>query len=605
MPKIEIAKEDFFKLLGRRFDVEKLGKILEYAKSELEEINQDIIKIDIKDTNRPDLWSAEGLARELRGRLNIERGMPKYKIKKSNYKVFVDSKLDRTTVCAIIENVKLNKYALQQIIQIQEKIATSFGRRRKDVAIGVYDKDKIKFPIFFIAEKPENIKFVPLDFEDELTAIEILEKHPKGKEYGNLIKGKEYYPIFVDSNGKIISMPPIINSNDTKIEEDTKNIFIECSGSNIRVMNLALNIITTMLAERGGDVISVNIMKIDFEKERIKCISCGGNNLAFMPWLGVSIFACKDCGFKSTITIREKLFKIKKIATTPNLAPKKIVLDIEYLKDISGLDLKISKIKDLLLKARYEIKKIKKNKIELLYPCYREDIMHQRDVIEDILISYGFDKIEPNEIKIYTIGKENKIERFKEELAEIMVGSGFQEILNYMLTSKRNLFERMNIEEKEVVEIENPISENWSVFRNSLLPSILEFISFNQHAEYPQKIFEIGTCVVLENNEPKDVENLCAAIANTKAGYEDITPYLDVLMRMIKLKYELIKTSHKSFIEGRVAKIVVNKKEIGIVGEIHPLVLENWKIGFPVVAFEINVNALFSLINERATNEIL
>lgn len=604
MPKIEINLEDLFDLLGKRFDKDELEKILEYAKSEIEEIKGDYAKIDIKDTNRPDLWSTEGLARELRSRLGLEKGLPKYKVKKSKYKVFVDSRLDRTTVCSIVENVKLSTESLKQIIQIQEKIATSFGRNRKEVAIGVYDKDKIKFPIFFVGEKPDNIRFVPLDFNEEMSAKEILEKHPKGIEYRKLLEGKEKYPIFIDSDGKIISMPPIINSENTKVTESTKNIFIECSGSNIRAMELALVVLVSLLAERGGKIKSVEIVKIEYDKsvERAKCLRCGSDNVtlsALFPWLG-SLYECKNCGARLPIVEKENIPKIcGKSIITPNMKPKKMIVDINYIKKISGLDLKLKEIKDLLLRSRYEVKKIKKDKLELLYPCYRYDIMHQRDVIEDILISYGFDNIPTKDVKIYTIGSEIPIERFKKEIAEVLIGCGFQEIISYMLTNKKNLFEKMNREEKEVVEIENPISENWNVFRDFLLPSVLEFLSFNQHVERPQKIFEIGTCVVLEDKEPKDVEKICVAISDTKAGYEEITPWLDALFRALKIRYELIPTEHKTFIPGRVALIVVSGKEIGIVGELHPLVLENWNIDFPVVSFEINIDDLFSLINKK------
>ncbi|MBU5678520.1 MAG: phenylalanine--tRNA ligase subunit beta [Candidatus Aenigmarchaeota archaeon] len=600
MPKIEINIEDFFNLLGKRIEKNELEKIFEYAKSEVEEISNEIVKIEIKDTNRPDLWSTEGLARELRGRLKLERGLPKYSVKKSNYKVFVDSKLDRTTVCAVVENVKLNSEALKQVIQIQEKIATSFGRNRKEVAIGVYDKDKINFPLFFIGERPENIRFVPLDFDKEMNAIEILEKHPKGIEYRNLLEGKEKYPIFVDSKGKIISMPPIINSDDTKVTENTKNVFIECSGTNNRAMELALIVLVALLAERKGAIRSVEVAKIEFERfgERIKCISCGSDKVNLIPWLGC-VYECKSCGAKLPIVEKGKNLKIVKDSIiTPNTKPKKIIVELSYINKISGLDLKLNEIKNLLLNARYEIKRVSNDKLELLYPCYRFDIMHQRDVVEDILISYGFDNIPPKDIKLYTIGSEIPIEKFKNEMAEILIGLGFQEIMSYMLTSKKNLFEKMNRKEKEIVEIENPISENWSVFRDFLVPSILEFISLNQHVAHPQKIFEIGTCVILEDKEAKDIEKLSAAISDTKAGYEDIAPCLDAFLRNLKLKYELIPTINESFIEGRVAKIVVEKKEVGIIGELNPYVLEKWNIVFPVAAFEINVNEILSLVSK-------
>jgi phenylalanyl-tRNA synthetase beta chain len=176
-----------------------------------------------------------------------------------------------------------------------------------------------------------------------------------------------------------------------------------------------------------------------------------------------------------------------------------------------------------------------------------------------------------------------------------MVELGFQEILSYMLTNKDNLFKKMNIKEEEIVEIENPVSLNWNVFRNWLLPSLMEFYSHNQHVEYPQKIFEVGDVVLIDKKQEtktRDVRKLAAAIADSKVVYEDIALVLDSLLSSLKIEYKLKRSKHGSFIEGRVAEILVNNKPIGFMGEIHPSVLENWGLEMPVAAFEINVNEL-------------
>jgi phenylalanyl-tRNA synthetase beta chain len=596
MPKIEISFNDLISLVKSNFDLKKLEEYLEFVKGEIDEIKEDKIKIEIKDTNRPDLWSTEGIARELRKRLGIEKSMSKYRVDKSDYVVTVDSNLDRKTVCAVIENVKLNEYALEQIIQLQEKISENLGRERKEIAVGLYDKDKIRFPIRFTAEKPEKIRFVPLDFKEEMNAIEILKKHPKGIKYSNLLKEKKEYPIFIDNDGKILSMPPIINSEDVgKITENTKNIFIECSGFDFRKLSVALNIIVTSIAERGGKIKSV-LVEYEKGKDYLKCPKCKNKDLIFLPWLG-NIYECHNCGFRSNFVISEENKKFKII--TPDLRPRSIILDINYLNKIFGIELKIKEIKGLLIKSGYEIKKIRKDNIEILYPAYRQDIMHQRDVIEDLLISYGYNKIEPKEIRIFTIGEESDIEKFSNIVAEIFVGLEFQEIISYMLTSKKNLFEKMNLKEEKIVEIENPLSERWSVFRNRLLPSLLDFLFHNKNVEYPQKIFEIGDCVIIENNEPKDKRILCVAISDSKVGYEDISSYLDAFMRALEIKYKLIKTKDESFIKGRVANILVNNNKIGIIGEIHPAVLENFNIEMPVACFEIDIEEIFKEVQKR------
>ncbi len=556
MPTIEVSFKDLCNLIGKKLSLKEFESVVGYAKGEIDSVNGDTIKIDIKDSNRPDLWSAEGIAREIRGRITKDKGLPKYKVKKSKVKVRVDKKVKKVrplTVCAVVRNLKINENVLSQLIQLQEKICNTFGRNRKEVALGVYDLKKIKPPIKYTTVKPDGIKFIPLDFKEELTPREILEKHPKGKEFGYLLKGFKEYPIFIDSANEVLSIPPIINSEYSgKVTKKTKEVFIECSGFNFKFLLPALNVIVCALAERKARIESVEVIYPD-----------------------------------------------KKIIT-PDLKPKKGWVEQDYINKVSGLSLSLKEICNLLQMARYETK-VKGKRVEVLYPAYRQDIMHPRDIVEDVLISYGFNRIKPEYPKLATFGKGNEKEEFCNRVAEIMVGLGLQEILSYNLTNKENLFKKMNLEEEEVVEIENPISSTWSVFRNWLIPSLLEFLSSNKHVEYPQSIFEVGNVVLIDETKEtktRDEKRLACAIANTKVSYEDISSLVDAFFSALGLRYKLKRTEHKSFIQGRVAEIIFKGKKIGIVGEIHPLVLENWKLEVPVVSFEINLEPIWSSMRQ-------
>ncbi|MFH8108439.1 MAG: phenylalanine--tRNA ligase subunit beta [Candidatus Aenigmatarchaeota archaeon] len=547
MPTIEASYQDLCELIGRRIEIEELKELVNFAKCEIEEVEGDSLKIEAKDTNRPDLWSSEGIAREIRSRA-FKPSFPEYEVKSSEVVVRVDKKVSKVrpyTVCAVVKNLKVTPAFLSQMIQLQEKIAGSLGRNRKEVAIGVYDFDKIKPPIKFTTVKPDGIKFIPLDFNEALTPREILEKHPKGKEFGHLLAGKKEYPIFIDARNEVLSLPPIINSEYSgKVTEETKNVFIECSGFNLKFLMPALNVMVTAMADRGGEICSVKVVYPD------------------------------------------------KTIVTPDLKPKKTFVDVSYVRKISGLDLSLDEICKLLEKANYKILK-KGKKIELLYPAYRNDIMHQRDVVEDVIISYGYNKIRPEPLKMKVEGKVSEIELKTEKVEEMMVSLGFQEILSYTLTSKDNLFRKMNLKEEKVAEIENIISENWCVFRNWLLPSLMEFFANNQHVEYPQKIFEVGDVVLIDKKQEtrtRDVRKLAVAIADSKVSYDDIIAVLDAFMSLVGAKYKLKASKHPSFIEGRTAEILVKGKAIGIIGEIHPSVLENWKLEMPIAAFEIDLS---------------
>ncbi len=545
MPTIDVSHKDLCGLIGRKLSIEELRDDVMFAKTELDKVEGDVLKLDIKDTNRPDLWSAEGVAREIKARYSP--GLPKYEVKKSDYVVNVDKSVEKVrpfTTCAVVKGLKIDENMLSQMIQLQEKVAGTFGSNRREVAIGVYDVGQLQFPITFKSVKDKDISFVPLEFKEKLHPKEILEKHPKGKEFGHLLK--EDFPIFIDSVGEVLSMPPIINSDFSgKITEKTTDVFIECSGFDLRFLNTAINVLVAALAERGGTIYSV---KVNYQKTS---------------------------------------------EVTPNLTPKKYTINVDSVNKMLGLTLKTEEILVLLKKSLYDAKQ-KGKKIDVLYPAYRQDIMHEDDVIEDVIISYGFNDIEPEELKTITKGGISKEIHIIDKLTEIMIGAGFQEIMSYTLTNVNDLYARMNTD-GEAVEIEKPMSANWSVFRTSLIPGLMDIFSKNRHVEYPQSVFEIGNVVLADNSretKARDVQKLAAACTGN-VSYETISQRLDAFFRNIGIDYYLKKGRHDSFIEGRTAEIFVGKTSLGFIGEIHPSVLNSWDLENPVVAFEIDLEFIF------------
>ncbi len=549
MPKIDISQKDLCNLIGRKLSTEQLKECILYAKGEVDEVNGDIMKVDIKDTNRPDLWSTEGIAREIRGRLN-EKGLPKFILKAGKATVIVDTKspIQPLAVCAIARGLRIDGHFLSQIIQLQEKLSVTFGRNRKEISMGVYDLDKIKFPVKYTSMNRNKIRFAPLGYTKEMSAKEILEFHQKGKEFGHLMHGEEY-PVWTDGNGKILSMPPIINSNDIgNVTAKTRNVFIECTGYDMKFLQTCINILAAQMLDRKADVEAVTSL-------------AGGKKIIM-----------------------------------PELRPKKFFTSSGYINKVSGLNLNDRQIIDLLEMARYRCR-LSGKRIELDYPGYRQDIMHERDIAEDAIISYGYNKIIPEPPKLITKSGLAQEQIKSDRVAEIMAGTGFQEILSYTLANVDNLYAKMNTN-GTAIEIENPVSANWSVFRTWLLPGILEFLSKNQHIEYPHMIFELGQCILFANTETRsrDAVKLAAAVSASTVNYETISSALDALFRNLGIKYSLKKAAHPSFIEGRVAEVVVGKDAVGHIGEINPQVLNNWSLEKPVVAFEIGLEEIFRML---------
>ncbi len=550
MPTIDIHKQDLEELVGRKFTVAELEEAAQYFKGEVEAADGHNIKLEIKSTDRPDLWNVEGVARVLRAQFSKNQGIPKYKAKTPKLTINVSKKVKGIRPCiaaAVVRNIKIDDFGLKQLIQAQEKIAGTFGRKRREVAIGIFNLDKLTPPLLYTAEKPDKIKFEPLDGGKDMTMSEIIEIHPKGREFGHLVKPFAHYPIIIDADNKVVSMPPIINSEHSgKVTTRSKNLLIEITGLEMRYVETALNILAMSLADRGGTIEQVNISDVK------------GN------------------------TIVTPTFGVKEISVSKSL------IDRTFGRHVSDLE-----IKSLLLKGRYDIDHIDKTSsghAHVKYPSYRQDIMHPTDVIEDMLIAYGYNNIEPVYPIMSTQGELSSETDRNRRIRELMVGTGAQEITTFMLTNKNNLFEKMNLTEDNIVEILNPVSSNWSALRNWLTPSLVKFLSKNTKVDYPQRIFELGQVVNLNKRAETgtvDEYKLAYAEAGSKVNFTRAKSILQSIVRATGKSPTFVARDYPSFIPGRSAEVKLGEKSIGIIGELHPKVLTNWKIDVPVVCWEI------------------
>ena len=278
--------------------------------------------------------------------------------------------------------------------------------------------------------------------------------------------------------------------------------------------------------------------------------------------------------------------------TTPNLNEKKMEITAAEINSVLGKELKNEEIIKLLGMSRFDV--IFEKNFICKYPAYRQDIIDSRDIIEDIIISYGYNKIETEKPMLSTTGKNSKENIFSRRIAQLMTGIEAQEVATFTLTSKDKLFKKMKIQSAEkIVEIANPVSENFSCLRNWMLPSMLEFLFKNKDSKFPQKIFEIGNCIKVEGKKAQDKLKLCCAISDAKTNFTEIRQDLEFLIRELGIEnVKIEKTEKESFIRGRCASIMVDKKEIGFLGEIHPGVLENWGLNMPTSAFEIDLTEL-------------
>ena len=540
MPTITINKDVLEHALGKKLPLEELQDRISMLGTALEKIEGNQIEVEIF-PNRPDLLSEQGFARAFSSFLGIKTGLKIYEVQKSNQKVIVDKNVTMRpyTACAMVKNLKFNDERIKEIMQVQEKLATTHGRNRKKSAYGIYPLDHITFPIKYTALDPAKVKFQPLGFPKEILASQVLELHPKGQAYAHLTKEWKTYPFFVDAKQKIMCMLPFTNSEETgKVTLQTKEVFIECSGTDLNNVMIALNILVTTLADMGGSIYSLEIEYSD-----------------------------------------------KKIIT-PNLAPHPLAFDLAYINQRLGLQLSEKEASMLLQRMGYGYENH-----HALVPAYRADILHQIDLAEDIAIAYGYENFKEELPQAATIGQEHPSEKFYHTVRELLIGLGLQEVKNVHLTL--NLQEKMQSPEP-IIPLKNSVGDN-NHLRNSLLPSLLQNLAENQHHEYPQNIFEIGRIFTAGKTETgiQEREKLAVVLCHEKADFTQIRQVLEALLQNLGLsKITINETEHPSFIQGRVGKILLEHQEPGIVGEIHPQVLTNFGLIMPTVGFEMEVGRI-------------
>ena len=541
MPVINFSYEDLIDLLGYGLDRDRFLEEFPMIGCDVERVEGDEIGIEIF-PDRPDMNSVEGIARAVRSFFEIEPGLKEYRVRESDVTTYVDKSVENIRpfiATALIKGVDVNDRVISSIMDLQEKLHHGIGRNRKKMAIGVHDFDKVSQPFTYKAVDPSSTRFVPLGFTEEMSLEEILKRHPKGVEYGYLLKDKERYPLLIDSNNNVLSFPPIINGRLTEVNTSTRNIFIDVTGEDENVVRLALNIISTALAERGGEI---HLTKVIYGDE-------------------VKIY--------------------------PELSPVERRLKKGYAERIIGVRLAQEDVKRSLLRMGYDVR-IEGDEIIVRIPAWRGDILHDIDVVEDIAIGYGFNRIEPDKPKCLTYGRSLKKSRMIKKMRTILIGLGFCEVATLTLSNKRDELERMGSEGK-VIEIENPISGELSCVRASLLPSLMKICRANRHRPLPQRIFEVGYVV---NEEAKNELHLSFLEIDEGTNFSRCKSLFEAISRDAGMELEMKRYEHPAFIKGRCAGIYYRGELIGYFGELHPKTLVEFDLEHPGIALEMNLDQI-------------
>ena len=599
MPTVIVNREALFKAIGKTFTDEEFDNLCFEFGIELDDVTSEkdmfkneqqkegenlssevLYKIEVA-ANRYDLLCLEGLALALRIFLEKQK-MPEIKplnvLPEEERQLIVYNSVNDVRpvgLCAILRDINFTDETLKGFMDLQDKLHNNICRGRKLVSMGTHDLDTVKGPFYYRALKPEHIHFIPLNREEEVNGdglMSILKEDPKLGKYLYLLEGKEKYPVMMDSNGVIMSVPPIINSQHTKMTLNTHNVLLDVTGLDYTKCEIVLNTLIAMFSIYCKNPFTVEEVKVVSQK-----------------------------------TGEGKIY--------PDLTPRKFKTDIKNLKTLTGItDITPEKIVKLLEKMELQAKILNSNELEVSAPITRSDILHPCDIAEDLAISYGYNNIKKELTKTKTHGVQQPYNKLTDLFRNEMSMGGYVEFLTMALLSHKDLFTNMLKDSKDdkTVQILYSKTKEFEYIRSSLIPGILKSIEGNKANQLPFKIFEISDVVLIDKNNEVGASNrrkLCFAYTNTSSAMEIIQGMVDLLMKKIGLifncekdidkKYTIKKSNNPIFFEDRQAEIFIQDNiNIGIYGIIHPKVLKNFGIKNPVTLCEIDLQLIMDMISK-------
>uniref|UniRef100_A0ABM5G349 Phenylalanine--tRNA ligase beta subunit n=1 Tax=Pogona vitticeps TaxID=103695 RepID=A0ABM5G349_9SAUR len=585
MPTISVKRDLLFQALGRSYTDEEFDELCFEFGLELDEITseKDIIskekgdekaegasevvlyKIDVP-ANRYDLLCLEGLVRGLqvfKERIRVPRykrimppsgGIQKLTITEETISVRPHA------VAAVLRNITFDKNRYESFIDLQEKLHQNICRKRSLVAIGTHDLDTISGPFTYTAKPPSEIKFKPLNQEKEYNASEIMDLYRTDshlRHYLHIIENEPLYPVIYDSNGVVLSMPPIINGDHSKISLGTRNVFIECTATDLTKAKIVLDILVTMFSEYCQKTFTVEAVEVTYPNGK-------------------------------SYILPELAYRREKIK--PEIMNKKI-----------GINETPSSLAKLLTRMCLKSHVIGNgNNIEVEIPPTRADIIHSCDIMEDAAIAYGYNNIQMTIPKTYTIANQLPLNKLTELLRQDLAAAGFTEALTFALCSQEDISNKLGIDisATKAVHIANPKTAEFQVARTTLLPGLLKTIAANRKMPLPLKLFEISDIVVKDSTMDVGTRNhrhLCAVYYNKNPGFEVIHGLLDRVMQLLdvlpskKNGYYIKATEEPAFFPGRCAEIFAKGQRIGNLGVLHPDVITKFELTMPCSVLEITI----------------
>ncbi|XP_069692267.1 phenylalanine--tRNA ligase beta subunit [Periplaneta americana] len=588
MPTIGVKRDLLFKALGQEYTDDQFSELCFEFGLELDEVttekqmmtkeqgaeqstgaSEDVIyRIEIP-ANRYDLLCLEGLIMGLlvfQGKMSSPYFKAVAPVKGPMHKLIMtpSTQLIRPhAVAAVLRDVVFTQDSYKSFIDLQDKLHQNICRKRSLVAIGTHDLDTIKGPFTYDAKAPGDIKFEPLNQEKEYTAVELMDlysTHAQLKQYLHIIKDSPVYPIIYDANGVVLSMPPIINGNHSRITLNTKNVFIECTATDLTKAKIVLDTLVCMFSQYSANKYTVEYCEV---------VRPDGTGVKY-----------------------------------PELAYRDEVVNVQKINKYIGISESADKIAKLLTKMCLKTDVMdSKETVKVQVPPTRHDVIHACDIYEDVAVAYGYNNIKKTIPKTSTIGAQFPLNKLSDQLREQIAQAGFTEALTFSLCSRDDIATKLGKDIKDIpaVHISNPKTLEFQVARTTLVPGLLKTLAANKKMPLPLKLFEVSDVVLVDKDAEVGARNerrVCAVNCNRNPGFEIIHGLLDRLMQLLEIPRSLNKNSTGYYLRAaddpayfpqRCAEVVANGQVIGMLGVLHPDVITKFELTHPVACLEMNI----------------
>lgn len=544
MPVVTFSAKELCRVIGKDLPVAELAERMPELGGDVAEVKGDQVSMEWF-PNRTDLLVLEGTGRAMRAFLGVRPGLAEYPVAKPATTLKVDPSVAAVRPYAalcFVRGVPFDDDYVKAVIDAQEKLTHSPGRRRRKIAIGIHDAAGIAGPFTYTCVGPQDKPFVPLNETRPMTPAEIMERHPKGQEYRHLLPDGKY-PVFLDGKGEVLSLPPVINAQKTAVSARTRDLLLDVTGTDAPSVRATIALLATAFAERGGRIEGVTVHD------------------ASGQWVA------------------------------PDLRPSERTIHTDDIAAVLGKAFTGDEAAACLRRMGHDATAFD-NKVQVRSPAWRFDLLHPVDLVEDVAVGHGYANFADTLPRAGTFGAKLPTQRLEDAARAALVGHGWSEAKTLTLSDDKAQWLAWGEPLGDAVRVLNPALEEQTLLRVKLVPSLLQVLAANRHRSLPQRLFEAGHVVhQAADKQWRNRLHLAGVECAAKTGFSDAKGLVESLLRDLALDAKLAPGERKGLIPGRQGRILKDGKEVGWFGELHPDTIVAFGLTAPATAFELDLAA--------------